>query len=116
MEAFLWRWALNAFPLWLATFLFEGLKFSGLGSLLVAALLFGLVNAIIRPILVLLTLPLTVVTLGLFILVINALLLLFVSAVVPGFTLGGFWTAFWAAIFIGIVSYLTNRLIGSPLR
>ena len=81
MKAFLWRWALNAFPLWLATYLFDALKFSGLGSLLLAALLFGLVNAIIRPILVLLTLPLTVVTLGLFILVINALLLMFVAAV-----------------------------------
>lgn len=116
MQAFLWRWALNAFPLWLATYVFDGLQFSGLGPLLVAALLFGLVNAVIRPVLVLLTLPLTVVTLGLFILVINALLLMLVSAVVPGFTLGGFWTAFWAAIFIGIVSFLTNRLIGRPLK
>jgi|SRR5450756_1556621 putative membrane protein len=116
MQSFLWRWALNAFPLWLATYLFNGLHFSGLGSLLVAALLFGLVNAIIRPVLVLLTLPLTVVTLGLFILVINALLLMFVAAVVPGFTLGGFWTAFWAAIFIGIVSFVTNRLIGRPVK
>ncbi len=116
MKAFLWRWALNAFPLWLATYLFDALKFSGLGSLLLAALLFGLVNAIIRPILVLLTLPLTVVTLGLFILVINALLLMFVAAVVPGFVLGGFWTAFWAAIFIAIVSFVTNRLIGRPVK
>jgi putative membrane protein len=116
MRSFLWRWALNAFPLWLATYLFNGIRFAGLGSLLVAALLFGLVNAIIRPVLVLLTLPLTVVTLGLFILVINALLLMFVAAVVPGFTLGGFWTAFWAAIFIGIASFVTNRLIGRPVK
>lgn len=116
MKAFLWRWALNAFPLWLATFLFDGFSFAGLGSLLLAALLFGLVNAIIRPILVLLTLPLTVVTLGLFILVINALLLMFVAAVVPGFVLGGFWTAFWAAIFIAVVSFVTNRLIGRPVK
>ena len=105
MQSFLWRWALNALPLWLATYIFDGLSFSGLGSLLVAALLFG-------PVLLLLTLPLTVVTLGLFILVINALMLMLVAAVVPGFTLGGFWTAFWAAIFIAIVSFITNRLIG----
>ena len=116
MKSFLWRWILNAIPLWLATLVFNELHFSGLGSLLVAALLFGLVNAVIRPIILLLTLPLTVITLGLFILVINALMLMFVAAVVPGFHLGGFWTAFWAAIFIAIVSFITNRLIGRPGR
>jgi len=92
--------------------MFNDFKFAGLGSLIVAALLFGLVNAIIRPAILLLTLPLTILTLGLFILVINALMLMFVAAVVPGFVLGGFWTAFWAAIFIAIVSFITNRLIG----
>jgi len=116
MQSFLARWALNALGLWLATYLFSGLAFATVGSLLLAALLIGLVNAIIRPILVLLTLPLTVVTLGLFILVINALMLMLVAAVVPGFTLGGFWTAFFAAIFIGIVSFITNRLIGQPAK
>lgn len=116
MTAFLWRWAINGFALWVATFVFDGLRLSGIGSLIVASLLFGLVNAIIRPVLVLLTLPLTVLTLGLFILVINALLLMFVAAVVPGFTLGGFWTAFFAAIFIAIVSFFTNRLIGRPVK
>ncbi|MEP6702119.1 MAG: phage holin family protein [Betaproteobacteria bacterium] len=112
MNSFLIRWLLNALPLWLATYIFADFKFAGLGSLIVAALLFGLVNAVIRPIILLLTLPLTIVTLGLFILVINALMLMFVAAVVPGFVLGGFWTAFWAAIFIAIVSFITNRLIG----
>jgi putative membrane protein len=63
-------------------------------------------------VILLLTLPLTILTLGLFILVVNALMLMLVSAVIPGFTLGGFWTAFWAAIFIAIVSFITNRLIG----
>jgi len=116
MQSFLMRWVLNAFALWLATYLFEGLKFSGVGPLVLAALLFVLVNAIIRPILVLLTLPLTVLTLGLFILVINALLLMLVGAMVPGFLVGGFCTAFFAAIFIGIVSFITNRLIGRPVK
>lgn len=116
MRFFLWRWLLNALPLWLATYVFAEFRFSGLGSLFVAALLFGLVNAVIRPVVLLLTLPLTVLTLGLFILVVNALMLLFVSAVVPGFTLGGFWTAFWAAIFIAIVSFITNRLVGNAAR
>jgi putative membrane protein len=112
MSSFLVRWLLNAIPLWLATYMFNDFKFAGLGSLLVAALLFGLVNAVIRPVILLLTLPLTILTLGLFILVVNALMLMFVAAVVPGFVLGGFWTAFWAAIFIAIVSFITNRLIG----
>ena len=112
MNSFLIRWLLNAIPLWLATYLFADFKCAGLGSLLVAALLFGLVNAIIRPVILLLTLPLTIVTLGLFILVVNALMLMLVAAVIPGFVLGGFWTAFWAAIFIAIVSFITNRLIG----
>ena len=112
MNSFLVRWLLNAIPLWLATYLFADFKFDGLVSLLIAALLFGLVNAVIRPLIVLLTLPLTILTLGLFILVINALMLLGVSWIVPGFTLGSFWTAFWAAIFIAIVSFITNRLIG----
>ena len=116
MNSFLWRWAINGFALWGATFVFEGLRFSNVGALILASLIFGLVNAVIRPVLVLLTLPLTVVTLGLFILVINALLLMLVAAIVPGFMLGGFWTAFFAAIFIAIVSYLTNRLIGRPVR
>ena len=112
MSSFLVRWLRNAIPLWLATFLFAGLKFADLTSLIVAALLFGLVNAVIRPLILLLTLPLTVLTLGLFILVVNALMLMLVAALVPGFTLGGFWTAFFAAIFIAIVSFITNRLIG----
>ena len=112
MNSFLIRWLLNAIPLWLATYLFSDFKFAGLGSLIIAALLFGLVNAIIRPVVVLLTLPLTILTLGLFILVLNALMLMFVAWLVPGFTLGGFWTAFFAAIFIAIVSFITNRLIG----
>ena len=116
MTSFLWRWILNAIPLWLATYVFSEFKFSGFLSLVVAALLFGLVNAVIRPVILLLTLPLTVVTLGLFILVVNALMLMLVAAVIPGFHLGGFWTAFWAAIFIAVVSFITNRLIGRPRR
>src|SRR2546421_8457710 len=108
MTDLIWRWAINAFALWVATFVFEGLKFTDAASLILASLVFGLVNAIIRPVLVLLTLPLTIVTLGLFILVINALLLMLTAAIVPGFVLGGFWTAFFAAIFIAVVSYLTN--------
>ena len=113
---FLLRLLLNGVAVFLAAHLIPGIGVASPGAALAAGIVLGLVNAIIRPVLVLLTLPLTVVTLGLFILVINALLLMFVAAVVPGFTLGGFWTAFWAAIFIGVVSFVTNRLIGRPVK
>lgn len=69
-----------------------------------SALLLGFANAVIRPVLLILTFPLTLVTLGLFILVINALMLLLVSSVVRGFTVSGFWTAFWASLFISFMA------------
>ena len=115
MSSFLWRVLINGFALWVATFLFN-IRFTDFAALAIAALVFGIANAIVRPVLIVLTLPLTVLTLGLFILVINALLLMLTAAVVPGMTLGGFWTAFFAAIFIAIVSYFTNRLIGRPVK
>jgi putative membrane protein len=71
-------------------------------------LLLGLVNAIVRPILVVLTLPLTILTLGLFLLVINALMLMLVSAVVKGFEVKGFWTALFGSVFIAVLSFLLD--------
>jgi len=73
---------------------------------LIAALLLGLVNAIVRPIVVLLTLPATLLTLGLFLLVVNAAMLGLVAYFLPGFSIDGFWPAFWAAILISIVSWI----------
>ncbi|NTW60763.1 MAG: phage holin family protein, partial [Nitrospirae bacterium] len=79
---FLLQWALSALTLWIASHVFGGMRFANTSSLIVSALLLGFVNAVIRPILIVLTLPLTVITLGLFLLVINAMMLLLVSAVV----------------------------------
>jgi len=112
--AFLAHWALMTLVLWITSHVFKGVTYTSAGALWVAALLLGLVNAVVRPILIFLTLPLTLITLGLFLLVINALMLMLVSALVKGFKVNGFWTAFWAAIFIAIVSFITNRLIGRP--
>jgi putative membrane protein len=80
-------------------------------SALGAAILLGIVNAIIRPIFILLTLPLTILTLGLFLLVINALLLWMVSGLVGGFQVNGFWGAFFGSLLISFVSWVLSRLI-----
>jgi putative membrane protein len=78
-----------------------------------AAILLGIVNAIVRPIFVLLTIPLTILTLGLFLLVINALLLWMVSGLVGGFQVNGFWGALFGSILISFISWLLSRLIVS---
>lgn len=113
---FLVHWAITAVSLWIASHVFKGLKFRDTRSLVIAALLLGLANAVVRPILVLLTLPLTLITFGLFLLVINALVLLLVAGLVRGFALSGFWTALFASIFISILSLLIGSVvsIGDP--
>lgn len=109
---FLLHWAITALSLWVASHIFSGLKFDSSASLVVAALLLGFANAIVKPLLVVLTLPLTLLTFGLFLLVINALVLLLVAWVVRGFRLSGFWTAFFASIFISLLSIAIGALLG----
>ncbi len=111
LSSFLLHWAVTAVALWVASHIFAGIKFASLPSLIVSALLLGIVNAVVRPILILLTLPLTLVTLGFFLLVINALMLRLVAAMVSGFRLSGFWTAFFAGIFISVVSFLIELML-----
>eukprot|EP01036_Dinobryon_divergens_P059105 gene59105-78860_t len=93
LAPFLIHWAITAISLWVASHLFRGIKFESTGALVVSALLLGLANAVVKPLLIVLTLPLTLVTLGLFLLVINALMILLVAALVKGFRVSGFWTA-----------------------
>jgi putative membrane protein len=102
--SFFLHWAITALALWAASYLFKGIKFEDAGSLLVSALLLGFVNALVKPILFLLTLPLTFLTFGLFLLVINALMIMLVSSLVRGFKVSDFWTAFFASIFIALLS------------
>jgi putative membrane protein len=78
----------------------------------VSGLLLGLVNAVVRPVLILFTLPLTVFTLGLFLLVINALMVLLVATLVSGFYVAGFATGFWVALFLSVFGWVTNLLLG----
>ncbi|UCH49908.1 MAG: phage holin family protein [Betaproteobacteria bacterium] len=109
---FLIFWGVNTLSLWVADELFSGISFLTLQSLFIAGLLLGIVNTFIRPLLVLLTLPLSVVTLGFFVLVINALMLLFVAWLVPGFVVAGFWSGFFVALFVSVLSFIVNSLIG----
>jgi putative membrane protein len=113
MVGFLLRAAISALGLWVASQLLDGLHFVAPSTLLLAAVLLGVVNAFVRPLAFILTLPITIVTLGLFMLVLNAGMVALVAWVVPGFTISSFWTAMGAAIIVGIVSWAASGLIGS---
>jgi len=110
LAGFFIQWGITSFCLWVASLLFNGIRFSSTSSLIVSALLLGFANAVLRPLLVILTLPLTLVTLGFFLLVINALMLLLVAKLVSGFRISGFWTAFFASLFISLLSMVLGTL------
>ena len=108
MVAFLLRWFVTTIAVLVAERLLPGIHCTGFGALLGASLLLGIINAFVRPILLLLSLPFIIVTMGLFIFVINALLLLLVSKIIPDFQVNGFWDAFFGAIIISIVSWVLS--------
>jgi putative membrane protein len=108
---FLLHWGITALSLWVASHIFSGLKFDDASSLIVSALLLGFANAIIKPLLIVLTLPLTLLTFGLFVLVINALMILLVAWLVKGFRVSSFWTAFFASMFISVLSIVIGSFI-----
>jgi len=112
MLGFLLRLLISALGLWLASELIPGIEVHGIWTLLGAALLLGIVNAIVRPVLVILTLPATLITLGLFLLVINAALLGLVAWMFDGFSISGFWAAFWGAVVVSITGWLASSFIG----
>lgn len=116
MTGFIFRAAIVALGLWLATQIFPGLQFDGPGTLLAAAVLLGIVNAIVRPIAVILTLPLTLLSLGLFLLVINAGMLGLVAALLGGFSINSFWTALGASLIVGLTSWLASGVIANNGR
>lgn len=108
---FLIHWGVMSLALWVASHVFRGLTFSSNSALLVSALLLGFANAVLRPLLIVLTLPLTLITFGLFLLVINALMILLVAVLVKGFKVSGFWTAFFAGIFIALFGLFIEMLL-----
>lgn len=114
LNIFLRRWLVNTLGVMVAANLVDGISYDRLSGLLVASLLLGIFNAIFRPLLILLTLPLVIISLGLFTFVINAFLVYTIGHVVTSFHVAGFWPAFWGGLVISIVSQLANWLIGPP--
>lgn len=106
MTRFFLRAAIAAIGLWLATRLIDGIVITGPGTLILAALLLGICNAFVRPVLILLTLPATVLTLGLFLLVVNGAVLGLVALMLPGFTISGFMPAVLGALVVSITGWI----------
>lgn len=104
-------WILNAVALLAVAYLLPGIVVASFGSALVAALVLGLLNMLVKPVLVLLTLPITFITLGLFLIVLNALLFWFAGSVLRGFVVNGFWWAVAGAILYSLISGLLSKLI-----
>lgn len=110
MRALLLRWLFNAIAIYLTTRIIPGVHIPDFTSAIIAALVLGIVNAFIRPVVLLLTLPINVVTLGLFALVVNTLMLYIVAAVVPSLVISSFWAALVGAVLIAMISTLLSHL------
>jgi len=106
------RWLIMTLSVMAASYLMDGIHVSGFFSAFFAAAILGVLNAVFRPILFLLTLPLTIMTFGLFIFVLNALLLMMVSGVIPGFAVYSFWSAVFGSVLISLISWLLSSLVG----
>ncbi len=115
MPGLLIRWLTITVAVLILPKLFSGVRVDDVGSALLAAAILGILNALVRPLLILLTLPLTLVTLGFFVLVINALLFMFVGSIVPGFHVDSFWWAFIASIVVSLISWIVSNMVtGGP--
>lgn len=116
MIGFVFRAVIAALGLWLATRWVGGIFIDAPGTLVLAGLLLGIVNAVVRPIAVILTFPFTILTIGLFLLVVNAAMLGLVALLLPGFHIQGFWAAFLAALIVSVTGWIGSLLIGSRAR
>jgi putative membrane protein len=112
MLGFLLRWSINLLALVTAAILIKGIRMQSIEMGILAAGILGIVNAVIRPVVLLLTLPINLLTLGLFTLVINAAMLMLVSMVVPGFVIESFSAAFLGALIVSVVSWTLNIFVG----
>ncbi len=116
MRPALLRFLGTALGLWAATRLVPGIRIDGVLGFVLAALLLGVVNAVVRPLLILLTLPVTILSFGLFLLVVNGLMLELVAALLPGFTVSGLGAAVLGAIVVSLTSWLAGRVLGPEPR
>jgi len=112
LKKFIGSWAVNTLAVAIVSSLVPGIKYDKISDLVIASLLLGILNSFLKPILMLLALPLLVFTLGLFMFVINALLLYLVGSILKGFHVNSFWAAFWGALIISVVSVVLNSLTG----
>jgi putative membrane protein len=108
MRHFVFRWIVTTIAIMVASSIIHGIRYDTVASLIGASLLLGILNAFVRPVLLILSVPLILVTLGLFILVVNSLMLLVIPSIVMGFHVDSFWSAFWGAIVISIVSWILS--------
>ena len=116
MLGFLLRWSINLLALVVAGSVISGVRIESLAIGIVAAGILGVVNAVIRPVVLILTLPINLLSLGLFTLVINAAMLMLVSSVVPGFVIESFRAAFWGALLVSFISWMVNIFVGGDGR
>ena len=110
------KWFINAVALGVASWIFPGISFSSLGDLLIASAIFGILNTVIKPVLIILTLPINILSLGLFTFVINAIMLILTAEFLSGFYITGFWSALGGAIVVSLVSILLNMILKEPKR
>jgi putative membrane protein len=111
MRRFILKWFVTTVSIFIVANLFHLIQFENLKVLILASLVLGILNVFMRPVLIFLTLPINILSLGLFTLIINAFLLYLASGIVPGFEITSFWKAFWAALLISIVSAMINFII-----
>lgn len=116
MNGLLLRWLTTAVAIWLTSLMFSGIRVSGLVAILLASLALAVLNTLVRPLLLLVTLPLTIVTLGLFVFVVNAVMLKLAASIVPGFAVVGFWTALFGAIALSVLNMLLSALLRDRSR
>lgn len=111
MGHFLARWFISALSIFIVAHIVKGIEISNTLIVLVIALVIGIINAFLRPLIILITLPINILTLGLFTFFINGALFYLVSKIVKGFVITGFWPAFWGYILFSIISFLLSLLI-----
>lgn len=111
IRGFVYRWLVNAFALAVSAWVVKGIEVHGVLSLFFAAMVIGVLNAFVRPLVVILTLPLNILTMGLFTFVINGLMIMMASKVVRGFIVADFWSALVGAIFLAIISFFINLFV-----
>jgi len=111
IRGFIYRWLVNALALAVSAWIVKGIEIHGVLSLFFAAIVVGVLNAFVRPVVLILTLPLNILTMGLFTFVINALMIMMASKVVRGFIVTDFWSALVGAVFLAIISFLINLFV-----